>query len=191
MFTREIHRDLGQVSEVSFIHPVDGTLVSFGKVKKGQVFLVKGKSYSLKELLQEEAENFKDAYFYNYYLSPKDYHRVHHPVSGRFEKSYLIKGALYPVADWFVRVMPEVFAKNKRSVSLVESPYYGRVCTVMVGAYNVGSLEMSEGYFEESSGLVKAGDLLGVFALGSSVVVFTNKKLNVKEGGVLFGENLL
>ncbi len=186
MFTREINRDLG-FNKIDFIHPADGRLVSFGKVKEEQVFLVKGKCYSLNELLGEEAVNFKDAYFYNYYLSPKDYHRVHHPVSGVYEKCFKIKGALYPVADWFVKLCPSVFAKNARTVSIVNSPDYGRVASVMVGALNVGSLEMSKGLFRDGSDEIQVGDHLGTFGLGSSVVVLVNKEFKPELGKALYG----
>lgn len=189
MFTREIVRDLN-LEQDDFIHPADAKIPSFGKVKENQIFLVKGKNYSLKELLGEEAESFKDAYFYNYYLSPRDYHRVHHPVSGVYEKCYLIKGALYPVAGWFVKRCPAVFAKNARTVSVVNSKVYGRVASVMVGALNVGSLEMSKGLFSSGTDLVKVGDHLGTFGLGSSVVVLVNKDFKVTEGKTLYGTKI-
>lgn len=191
MFTRSIVRDLGHMEPHNFIHPADGKLVSFGKVKEGQVFLIKGKNYSLKELLgnDEETENFKNSYFYNYYLSPKDYHRVHHPIGGKFLKTYLVEGALYPVAGWFVKLCPDVFAKNARTVSIVESLGHGRVATVMVGALNVGSLEMVKGLFESPlKESVAVGEHLGTFGLGSSVVVLTKKELDVKVGKTFFSE---
>lgn len=190
MFTREINRDLSHLTYDSIIHPVDGRLVSFGKVSDGQVFLIKGKNYSLKELLGKSYKDFSNHYFYNYYLSPKDYHRVHHPVSGKHTESYFIKGPLYPVADWFVKLCPSVFAKNARTVSVVESKTYGKTAMVMVGAYNVGSLEMKKGFFEEGSFEVKAGDHLGTFGLGSSVVFFIDKALKAKEGESLFGSEI-
>jgi phosphatidylserine decarboxylase len=190
MFTREIARDLSHLEPHNFIHPADGKLVSFGKVSDGHVFLVKGKEYKLEELVgAEEAKNNKSSYFYNYYLSPKDYHRVHHPIGGKFLKTYLIDGALYPVAGWFVKLCPDVFAKNARTVSIVESLAHGRVVTVMVGALNVGSLEMKRGLFDkESREPVAVGEHLGTFGLGSSVVVLTTKNLDVEIGKTMFSE---
>jgi phosphatidylserine decarboxylase len=190
MFTREIVRDTSY-NDDDFIHPADGKLVSYGKVKDGELFLVKGKYYSLTELIgSDEVENFKNSYFYNYYLSPKDYHRVHHPVSGIYKSCYLIKGALYPVAGWFVKLCPSVFSKNARTVSIIESKTYGRTASVMVGALNVGSLEMSKGLFDEGTDEIQVGDHLGTFGLGSSVVVIINKKLSVKLGDTKYGDTL-
>lgn len=190
MFTREIARDLRHLEPHNFIHPADGKLVSHGRVSDGHVFLVKGKEYLLEELVgKEEAKNHKTSYFYNYYLSPKDYHRVHHPIGGKFLKTYLIDGALYPVAGWFVKFCPDVFAKNARTVSVVESLAHGRVVTVMVGALNVGSLEMKRGLFEEPLKEPAAvGEHLGTFGLGSSVVVLTAKRLDVEIGPTMFSE---
>jgi len=190
MFTREIARDLSHVEPHNFIHPVDGGLVSYGRVSDGHIFLVKGKEYLLNELVgEEEAGLHKNSYFYNYYLSPKDYHRVHHPVGGSFLKTYLIDGALYPVAGWFVNLCPNVFVKNARTVSVVESLAHGRVVTVMIGALNVGSLEMKKGFFSEPQAEpVAVGEHLGTFGLGSSVVILTSKRLDVEIGKTLFSE---
>jgi len=187
MFTREIKKDFSEINEESFIHPVEGKLVTYGKVVKGQTYLVKGKNYSVEELIGS-SDNLENYFFYNYYLSPQDYHRVHHPVSGVFKMTKFIHGPLYPVAPWFVNLVPAVFSKNARTVSLVESETFGSVYTVMVGALNVGSLRMLNGFFSEGDSRVKSGDTLGVFELGSSVVVFTKKELSVSEGSVFFEE---
>ena len=185
MFTREIKKDFNLISEDSFIHPVEGELVSYGRVKSGQTFLIKGKNYCVEELIGEK-EDLEDHYFYNYYLSPQDYHRVHHPVSGKFIFTKEIKGPLYPVAPWFVKLVPSVFAKNYRTVSKVISDTQGPVYTIMVGALNVGSLKMIEGLFKDETKFVKSGDPLGIFEMGSSVVVFCEKELQVQEGPVFF-----
>ncbi len=188
MFTRSIDRKQN-FTESDVIHPADGRLVSFGRVKDQKIYLIKGKNYSLEELVGfHEAKNFENAYFYNYYLSPKDYHRVHHPVSGEYLSCTLIKGALYPVAGWFVKLCPQVFSKNARTVSVVESKDFGRVALIMVGALNVGSLEMSKGLFSNGKTNIKTGDHLGTFGLGSSVVLLINKKLSVQAGATRFGE---
>jgi phosphatidylserine decarboxylase len=185
MFTREIKKDFSLYEKNSFIHPAEAVLISYGEVKNNQTFLVKGKNYSATELLGRE-ENLEGYHFYNYYLSPQDYHRVHHPVSGKYLHCKEIKGPLYPVAPWFIKLVPSVFAKNYRTVSLVESPKFGKVFTVMVGALNVGSLKMKRGLFEGGSEDIKVGEELGIFEMGSSVVVFTKKKLDVSEGRVFF-----
>jgi len=193
MFTRSLKKDFGSIDKSSFIHPAEGKLVSFGKVLEGQTFLVKGKNYSSAELLGCDVSNLDSYYFYNYYLSPQDYHRVHHPVSGELCFTKEIKGPLYPVAPWFVKLVPSVFAKNYRTVSLVKSIDFGDVYTVMVGALNVGSIKMNKGLFDTTSknrsdGVsnsspsnqsvnIKSGDELGVFEMGSSVVVFTQVNL--------------
>ena len=202
MFTRTLKKNFSSIDEKSFIHPAQAKLVSFGKVKEGETYLIKGKNYSSVELLGDDVKDIDLYYFYNYYLSPQDYHRVHHPVSGELCFTKEIKGPLYPVAPWFIKLVPSVFAKNYRTVSLVKSITYGDVYTVMVGALNVGSIKMSKGLFyttleNKSDNVsnssprnknisVRSGDELGVFKMGSSVVVFTQKKLPVKEGKVFF-----
>ena len=195
LFIREIKKDFLAVPSDSFIHPVEGVLITHGQVKEGQIFLIKGKNYSIRELMGTE-EDLEGYFFYNYYLSPQDYHRVHHPVSGKYIRCNEIKGALYPVAPWFIKLMPSVFAKNYRTVSVVESEKNGLVYTIMVGALNVGSLKMIEGFFSNedlSTGDLSNGDLnvragktLGIFEMGSSVVVLCKKELDVTNGRVFF-----
>lgn len=190
MFTREIKKDFKDFEKEAMIHPVEGELVSHGTVKEDQVYLIKRKSYSLKELVGEDSENLNGWCFYNYYLSPKDYHRVHHPVSGIYTSCTQIEGALYPVAPWFVKICPDVFNKNYRTVSKVKSDVYGTVYIVMVGALNVGSIKMSEGFFTEGAESVEVGDHLGTFQMGSSVVVICNKKFSVSGREKVFFEKL-
>ncbi len=186
LFTREVkEREI----KSEFIHPVDGKLVSFGQIKNGQTFLIKGKNYSVKELVGQDTESLEGYYFYNYYLSPKDYHRVHHFTSGVYKRAYEVKGALYPVAPWFVKLVPSVFAKNYRTVSVVENDK-GSFYQIMVGALNVGSIELVRGLFTYSDKSVKVGEHLGTFALGSSVVLISPVAFDVKEGAVSFTDKL-
>ena len=185
LFTRKIKKNFSYNLQEEFIHPCEGKLISFGQVKNGQTFLIKGKRYSVKELIGV-SDSLEDFYFYNYYLSPQDYHRVHHPVTGRVTFSKEIQGPLYPVAPWFIKLMPSVFAKNYRTVTLVQSKEFGPVFTVMVGALNVGSIKMALGFINNEEVCVRVGDELGVFEMGSSVVLFTRRALKVKKGKVFF-----
>ena len=203
MFTRELEKDFSAFKNESFIHPVEGELVSSGPIEDGQIYLIKGKKYSLKDLIGEEfceelGDKFNEkgsslnaGYFYNYYLSPQDYHRVHHPVSGVYKSCTDIKGALYPVAPWFVKLCPSVFKKNYRTVSKVESDAYGTVYTVMVGALNVGSIRMPQGLFANAEVSVKVGDHLGTFELGSSVVVICSKKIETPSPSRVFFDEFI
>ncbi|MEM6931434.1 MAG: archaetidylserine decarboxylase [Myxococcota bacterium] len=108
------------------------------------------------------------------YLSPRDYHRVHAPLAGRIERYRYVPGSRWPVFSWAVRSVPRLFARNERLVFEASTPR-GRVDIVLVGAFGVGRIRspliggsMASGPVDAS---VAPGDEIGVFHLGSTVLV--------------------
>ena len=167
------------------VSPVDGVLRGSGMVAEGAI-AVKGSPYRLAELLgsEERAAPFVDGCYLNFYLSPRDYHHVHAPLAGRVRACTRIPGSLWPVNDWSLQHISQLFVKNARSVLYCQSPV-GLVAVVMVGALNVGSIELRydvaqgpegarravihEEFLDENQ--IEQGDRLGGFRLGSSVVL--------------------
>ena len=170
----------------------------------------------MSELLKDAAETqkFHGGYFVNLYLSPKDYHRIHSPVSGTIRKMTHIPGALWPVNDWSIKAIPDLFTVNERVVTYITTPH-GEAAVVMVGATNVGKMtlsyhdlvtnqepwkrsEINSTEFKDTKS-ISAGDQLGVFHLASSVVVLLDasfrKNINLKEFSgltpVVFGSTLI
>jgi phosphatidylserine decarboxylase len=184
-FTRDLAEGLRPI-EGNFVSPVDGTLRNFGLVTDGTIEQVKGKTYTLARFLSDEqnADRFLNGAFFNLYLSPQDYHHVHSPVSGAIVRSVHIPGKLWPVNDWSLENVDELFSINERVVTYVDCPL-GRVAVVMIGATNVGKISVTYDQFvSNSSGTdrtvvrdyphpkpIAAGDRLGTFHMGSSVVV--------------------
>ena len=67
------------------VSPVDGCLSQLGFIEEGRIVQAKGHDYSTLELLGGDsalAEKFDRGQFATIYLSPRDYHRIHMPVSG-------------------------------------------------------------------------------------------------------------
>lgn len=64
--------------------PADGRIESMGTIDAQGTFVVKGRPYSVAELVggQDEAARFLGGSGCVVYLSPRDYHRVHAPVGG-------------------------------------------------------------------------------------------------------------
>src|SRR5690606_36868440 len=65
--------------------PVDGVVSQIGPIEQGRIFQAKGHSYTTLELLggrESLAEQFDGGGFATLYLSPRDYHRIHMPLSG-------------------------------------------------------------------------------------------------------------
>jgi len=205
LFTRNLKPGVRPI-EGSFVSPVDGTLRNSGRIKGDHLLQVKGKSYSLKEFLQDDrlAERFVNGFFFNFYLSPQDYHHIHSPAQGRIVESIAIPGALWPVNDWSLNTIEKLFAINERVVTVLETQM-GLVAVVMIGATNVGRIAVDYDTFVSNLNprerrtvqrreyslpiVVQAGDRLGTFYMGSSVVVLVEKSTSLSEE-LQFGEDL-
>ena len=183
-FTRDLAEGLRPI-ESDFVSPVDGRLRNFGTIENGRIEQVKGKSYSLARFLGDDsAARYEKGTFFNLYLSPQDYHHIHSPVGGRIVRSVHIPGRLWPVNDWSLANIDELFSINERVVTYVDCEL-GRVAVVMIGATNVGKISVVyDSFISNAAGTnrtavrnydpaidIRVGDRLGTFHMGSSVVV--------------------
>lgn len=191
-FTRELRpgaRPMPEDHEV-VIAAADGRVEDAGRVDALARITIKGTSYSVAELLGDAGavERFAGGWFYVVYLSPRDYHRVHAPVSGAVAGVHHVPGTLFPVNAIGVQHVPQLFARNERVAVFQDSPMHGQVCTVMVGAIGVGRISLAfdpdvltnagrqpvqRTYPPDSAPALERGDELGTFHLGSTAIVFT------------------
>lgn len=170
------------------VSPADGRLEDAGPIERGATLRVKGRLYDVAELLGDtaDARAFDGGAFAVVYLSPRDYHRVHSPVTGSIETVRYVGGTLFPVNDIGVRHVDRLFARNERVAVVHRSERHGAVATILVGAVGVGRITIS---FEpdvvtnrdraprtlrygERGPRLERGDELGMFHLGSTVIVF-------------------
>ena len=199
------------------VSPVDGRLREAGRVQDGLLPQIKGQSYSVESLIAdaELAKIFNGGLFFNLYLSPGDYHHVHSPAEARITSARYIPGHLWPVNEWSLHNVEGVFARNERVVAYLETEW-GKIALVMVGAFNVGRISVAFDTFEtnqlwtcRSPGgfsaeyhpprRISAGERLGTFHLGSSVVLLIEASSPLCRGNavlkpsgiVYFGESLL
>ena len=193
LFTRplEIPREIAQESD-ALISSVDALVTDWGEVKEGRAYQIKGMSYRIEELFGENhrdaAQKMEGGVFMNFYLSPKDYHRYHMPLSLQVRSLTHIPGKLYPVNFPLLRNMTNLFIENERVVLECEDGK-GRVhILVLVGALNVGKMVVSfeprvqtngeittpQHYEYDDLSLEKAA-LLGWFEMGSTVLHFAEK----------------
>lgn len=123
----------------SLASPVDGTVGAVGRVQGGRAIQAKGRDYLVAELLDDAAgaERFAGGAFITVYLAPRDYHRIHTPLSGVVVAAKHLPGGLLPVNRSAVAHLPGLFVRNERLVCYLETAA-GRVAVVAVGAYNVG-----------------------------------------------------
>src|SRR6202007_2668229 len=92
--------------------------------------------------------------------------------SGIPSETRLINGWLYSVSPVALRRNIRYLIENKRTVTLLESPAFGRVALMEVGATNVGSIRQS---FVPGRAVAK-GDEKGLFAFGGSCVITVFRK---------------
>jgi phosphatidylserine decarboxylase len=149
--------------------PADGRHLAFQDVDNAQGFYVKGAKFTLLELLGDEtvANLFARGSMLISRLCPSDYHRFHFPVSGTPAEARLVRGCLYSVSPIALRRNIRYLILNKRFVTLIDSPEFGTVAMVEVGATNVGSIVQTYIANQNAAkGLEK-----GLFAFGGSCVI--------------------
>lgn len=187
-FTRQLKP--GQRAICSQAHdiasPADGKIEAIGPVDLEGTLLVKKQLYRVDELIGDatDAERYRGGQFAIVYLSPRDYHRVHAPVTGEVVRVRSMPGDLYPVNSIGERHVPSLFSKNRRVAIVIDTPTVGRVTVVMVGAIIVGRITVGAipgpdvplgDHPIVPPQLVRKGDEIGIFHLGSTAIVFAER----------------
>lgn len=196
LFTRRLKPGLRPIDQRPgvAVSPADGKLLNQGRVREGRLIQAKGRTFSVAELLRSEAEAeaYMNGSWATVYLSPRDYHRVHHPVEGVIRSARYVPGHLWPVNRAAVENVEGVFCINERIITYVDSPI-GDVATIMVGATSVGYITVAYdpelvSNRDRAGGLrrystptkVERGDELGIFHLGSTaIVLFADPKVRL------------
>lgn len=123
--------------------PADGAISQIGPIEHGRLFQAKGHDFSLTALLGGDAERaapFMGGQFATVYLSPRDYHRVHMPLTGTLREMVYIPGRLFSVNQTTAENVPGLFARNERVACLFDTER-GPMAVVLVGAMIVASIE--------------------------------------------------
>ena len=149
--------------------PADGRHLAFPDVDAAEGFYVKGAKFTFTELLGDPAlaGQFAGGAMLISRLCPVDYHRFHFPVDGTPGEPRLINGWLYSVSPVALRRNLRYLVQNKRVITLIESPQFGTVAMIEVGATNVGAIRQGcmPGRFAAK------GAEKGLFAFGGSCVI--------------------
>jgi len=194
--------------ERTIVSPSDGRVDSAGEITADARFVVKGRPYKVAELVggEEEAKRYVGGRGCVIYLSPRDYHRVHSPVDGELVRIRSMPGDYFPVNSIGVKHVPNLFVRNRRvsfEFDTSKASGLGRVTLVMVSAMIVGRITASavEGHdvpfgdhnFDKPIRVAR-GDEVGIFHLGSTCVLFLEKRASgswaKSEGSIRYGEPL-
>ena len=190
-FTRALKDGARPFADADFLCPVDGAISQFGAIERDQIFQAKGHRYSTTALVggdRELASRFENGSFATLYLSPRDYHRIHMPCEGRLTRMIHVPGALFSVNPTTARGVPGLFARNERVVCVFDTAQ-GPFVLTLVGATIVGSMAtvwhgvvnpprpgvLREWRYDDQNIVLKKGEEMGRFLLGSTVVMLFPK----------------
>ena len=190
-FTRPLREGARPLAAADFVCPVDGAISQFGAIEHDNIFQAKGHNYTTAALVGGDrnlAAQFEDGSFATLYLSPKDYHRIHMPCDGRLKRMIHVPGALFSVNPATARGVPGLFARNERVICVFDSEH-GPFVLTLVGATIVGSMatvwhgvvnpprrrDIREWNYEDGQVVLKKGEEMGRFLLGSTVVMLFPK----------------
>ncbi|MEK7356385.1 MAG: archaetidylserine decarboxylase [Bdellovibrionota bacterium] len=191
LFMRKLKPGVRPIGE-GIVHPADAVITEGGPIQNQTLIQAKGKTYTVGELLKTDAWTaaFEGGQYMTYYLCPTDYHRVHSPADGNVVWSSHIPGELWPVNDWSVNAIHNLFAVNERVALVIETPK-GKVALIMVAATNVGNMTMTfdseiattkrpsnrkitQKKYEPALPIAR-GEEVGIFRMGSTVVMLYEK----------------
>jgi len=173
--------------------PADGRISALGDINEGRIYQAKNQDYSLLSLLggdESAAARLKNGRFATVYLSPRDYHRLHMPLTGKLINQTHVPGRLFSVGPHTVRTLHNLFTRNERVVAQFETEV-GLMALVLVGAINVAAIETvwhglitppkakrvsRIDYSDETSITIERGDEMGRFNMGSTIIVLLENK---------------
>ncbi len=198
-FTRALRDGVRPIATADLVSPVDGAISQLGRIEHDQILQAKGHRYSTRALVGGDAAlaaEFDNGSFATIYLSPKDYHRIHMPCAGRLRCMIHVPGALFSVNPATAQGVPGLFARNERVVCVFDGER-GPFIVTLVGATIVGSMAtvwhgvvnpprsstLREWRYDDQTITLNAGDELGRFMLGSTVVLlFPQGRLDFADG---------
>ena len=188
-FTRELNSNVRPLTTTlnAIACPADGTVSQAGKINDGEIFQAKGKNFTVTDLLggdSKRAEPFNNGVFTTIYLSPKDYHRLHMPLTGTLTEMVHIPGRLFSVNTATTNSVPGLFARNERVAAIFDTDA-GPMALVLVGAIFVSSIEtvwhgvvtppsitsVRSWQYQENAPVLKMGEEMGRFNMGSTIIV--------------------
>ncbi|GAA5892606.1 hypothetical protein JCM8208_005861 [Rhodotorula glutinis] len=162
------------------VSAADCRAMFFDTVSDATSIWIKGREFTVAKMLGEtygkKAAEYEGGSLAIFRLAPQDYHRFHSPVDGLMGHQDYITGQYYTVNPMAIRSNVSVYSENVRLVASIDSPVFGEVMNVWVGAMMVAGITMHK--FEGED--VKRGDDLGRFSFGGSTTVLLFKPNTVK-----------
>jgi phosphatidylserine decarboxylase len=179
-FLRSLHPQTRPLNadDRCILAPADGRLSELELVEGDAATQVKSWTYPLSLLLAEKLDPSRSWHVATIYLSPRDYHRFHYPLSGRISGCFHGSTRLFPVNDFSVNRVRRLYIRNERVVTRF-ALRGAAVYMVAVGATFVGSIGMKYlphgltpfGRWQELDIPAEQNAEMGHFAMGSTIVL--------------------
>ncbi len=155
----------------SLMSPADSKLTVYDITEEAK-YNIKGCAYSITQLLggdNELAKEFMGGKCLVFRLSVDNYHRYCFTDNGKIILNRFVPGILHTVNPMALE-KHDVYGKNCRELTLMETENFGRVAFIEVGAMMVGKIN---NHAVES---FKKGDEKGYFSFGGSTIIMLYKK---------------
>ena len=148
--------------------------VGFDSVDEKSVYPVKGQYLKAKDLIGNDqiAKIFEGGPLLIARLCPVDYHRYHYPDNGKVVEHYPISGAFDSVNPLALKEKNQIFIKNERYVSILQTENFGRLAYIEVGAICVGKIVQTHRWNKP----FLRGEEKGYFLFGGSTVILMGEK---------------
>ncbi|MBO1626458.1 phosphatidylserine decarboxylase [Bacillus cereus] len=189
LFTRKLQEGKREIDAApsSIVSPVDGVFADYGPIEETKTFDIKGKRYSIVDMLgnEERASRYAGGTYMVIYLSPSHYHRIHSPLTGTVTERFVLGRKSYPVNAAGMKYGKEPLSKNYRSVTEVDSAGQ-HMSLVKVGAMFVNSIELLH-----ERNTVQKGEEMAYFTFGSTVVLLFEKGMVEVVSTLTSGQELL
>ena len=148
----------------------EGRYLGASETKSNQRFKIKDAMISVGELLgSQDSTLFEGGPLLIARLCPVDYHRFHFPDEGHILSHARISGSLHSVSPVALKFDPEIFLKNEREITLLETKTFGKLAYIEVGAMGVGKIVQANSM--ESGSEFQRGGEKGYFLFGGSTVI--------------------
>ncbi len=180
-FTRPLDTQVRPLTPVpnALVSPADGILSHVQQISSDEALQVKGRSYCLSALIGEsQSIDFSRGFHLAViYLAPSNYHRFHYPLDARLLWLRHLGERLFPVNRLGLSCIDNLFVRNERVVSCMETSGHKWYC-VAVGAAFVGGIHMNihpalllPGQKVVIDQEVSQTREMGYFAMGSTLVL--------------------
>jgi phosphatidylserine decarboxylase len=157
------------------VSPADSKLTVYD-ISEDSIYRIKGCDYSIITLLggdESLASEFYGGKCFIYRLTVDNYHRYCYPDNGTEVEHRFIPG-IYHTVNPIAIERYDVYGKNCRELTLLDTESFGRIAYIEVGAMMVGRINN-----HHAKEPFARGDEKGYFSFGGSTIIVLYKKDSV------------